>query len=143
MDVEIGKTGGSETPASVMSEYVAEHVTALMTLGGIESISATKYASGFGSRLHVTMVPFSFAPSRVKEQGIVIKDAIATILSVANITKVVMKPSEDDLEEMKATWEKAVKDAKDANGGSAQDFSGLSSYDSSVTKGDVEHTDRT
>lgn len=123
MDVEIGKSGAAETPASFMAEYVTEHITALMTLGGIESISATKYVCGFGSRLHVTMAPFADAPEEVRAQGVVIKDALATILSVANITRVVMKPSEEDLGRMRDTWEMAVKDARAANGGSAQDFS--------------------
>lgn len=130
MDVEIGKAGAAETPASFMAEYVTEHITALMTLGGIESISATRYICGFGSRLHVTMAPFADAPEEVKAQGIVIKDAIATILSVANISRVVMKPSEDDLEEMRSTWHQATNDAREANRGSAQDFSVGSGNDS-------------
>ena len=130
MDVEIGKAGAAETPASFMAEYVIEHISALMTLGGIESISATKYICGFGSRLHVTMAPFADAPEEVKAQGVIIKDALATILSVANITRVVMKPAEDDLNKMKATWEHAVMDAMAANAGSAQEFSARSGADS-------------
>lgn len=123
MDVEIGKAQGAETPASEMSEFVVEHVTALMTLGGIESISAVKYSCGFGSRLHVSISPFACAPESVTSQGIVIKDAIAQILSVANVTRVVIKPSEEDLNKMKGTWQEACRAARDANSGSGQDFS--------------------
>lgn len=123
MDVDIGKSGSSETPASEMVEYVVEHITALMTIGGIESISAVKYQCGFGSRLHVSMVPFAEAPETVKNQGIVIKDAIAQIMSVANVVRIVMKPSEDDLVSMRKTWRMSVDAAMSANAGSCQDFS--------------------
>lgn len=121
MEIEISKAGAAETPAATMTNYVTEHVTALMTLGGIESISARRYSSGFGTRLHVTMAPFSEAPEEVREQGIVIKDAISTILSIANVTRVVIKPDEKDMDAFKESWAKAVESARHANGESAQD----------------------
>ena len=124
MNVEMSKASGPETPASCMTEYVMEHVTALMTIGGIESISAQKYVCGFGSRLHVTIAPFAKAPERVKAQGVVIKDALAQIMSIANITRVVMKPSKADMGRMVKTWKSSVRDADAVNGGSRQDFSG-------------------
>lgn len=124
MNVEMSKASGPETPASCMAEYVMEHITALMTLGGIESISAQKYVCGFGSRLHVTIAPFADAPEQVKTQGVVIKDALATIMSIANITRVVMKPSKADVKKMRDVWKSSVKDAYSVNGGSGQDFSG-------------------
>ena len=123
MDVEIGKAIASETPASAMSEYVVEHVAALMTIGGIESIEAKKYVTGFGSRLHVSIAPFSDAPDEVTAQGVVMKDALAQVLSIANITRIVLKPSDNDLEDIKETWKISVHDAKTSNGGSGQDFS--------------------
>lgn len=126
MDVEMSKASGPETPASCMAEYVMEHITALMTLGGIESISAQKYVCGFGSRLHVTIAPFADAPEPVKAQGVVIKDALATVMSIANITRVVMKPSKADVKKMRDVWESSVKDADLVNGGSGQDFSNSS-----------------
>lgn len=126
MDIEMSKASGPETPASCMAEYVMEHVTALMTLGGIESISAQKYVCGFGSRLHVTIAPFAKAPDAVKSQGVVIKDALAQIMSVANITRVVMKPSKAEMKKMVDAWQAAVKDANAMNSGSGQDFSGSS-----------------
>ena len=126
MDIEMSKASGPETPASCMAEYVMEHVTALMTLGGIESISAQKYVCGFGSRLHVTIAPFAKAPDAVKSQGVVIKDALAQIMSVANITRVVMKPSKAEMKKMVDAWKSSVRDAKAVNGGSGQDFSGSS-----------------
>ena len=122
MDVEIGKSIDAATPASEMSEYVIEHITALMTIGGIESISAMKYQCGFGSRLHVSIAPFQDAPEAVRNQGIVIKDAIAQIMSIANVTRVVMKPSEEDMASMKKTWNDSVCAAREINAGSGQDF---------------------
>jgi len=126
MDIEMSKASGPETPASCMAEYVMEHVTALMTLGGIESISAQKYVCGFGSRLHVTIAPFAKAPDAVKSQGVIIKDALAQIMSVANITRVVMKPSKAEMKKMVDAWKSSVKDANAVNSGSGQDFSGSS-----------------
>ena len=123
MDVEISKADAAETPASCVTDYVMEHATALMALGGIESISARRYTCGFGSRLHVTIAPFSCAPEEVKSQGVVIKDAIATVLSIANITRVVTKPGDKDIAEMKKLWDVSVRAARAANGGSGQDFS--------------------
>lgn len=130
MDVEMSKASGPETPASCMSEYMMEHVTALMTIGGIESISAQKFTCGFGSRLHVTIAPFAKAPAKVKEQGVVIKDALAQIMSIANITRVVMKPSKADMKKMVEAWKSSVRDADSVNGGSGQDFSGSSESES-------------
>lgn len=121
MNVEIGKAYAGETPASCMQEYVTEHITALMTLGGIESISAVKYQCGFGSRLHVTIAPFADAPEDVRAQGVVIKDALAEIMSVANIMRIVMKPSDEDLASMRDAWTKSSEDARSLNAGSAQD----------------------
>lgn len=123
MDVEISRAPDAETPASCISSYVTEHVTALMSLGGIEAISSRKYECGFGSKLHVTISPFRYAPEEVRAQGVVIKDAIATILSVANITRVVMKPEEEDVAAMKKLWDDSVRTAMAANGASGQDSS--------------------
>lgn len=122
MNVEMSRANASETPASTMTNSMCEHVAALMVLGGIESIVLQKYASGFGSRVHVTIAPFSRAPEAVKTVGIVIKDAVAQILSVANITRLVLKPTEDEMINLMSTWKKSTEDALMANAGSGQDF---------------------
>ena len=126
MNIEMSKANAPETPASVMTDYITEHVSALMIMGGIESIVLQKYNSGFGSRLHVTIAPFANAPEAVKTVGIVIKDAVAQILSVANVTRLVLKPSEEEMSDVMSTWESATKDARITNSGSGQDFSGSS-----------------
>ena len=123
MNIEVGKALAPETPAGAMQDYIAEHVTALMTLGGIESISAQKYTCGFGSRLHVSIASFADAPEEIVAQGVVMKDAIAQILSVANITRIVMKLSDLEMNDVRETWKNAVEGAKQMNGGSGQDFS--------------------
>lgn len=121
MEVEMSKSQGSETPASCMAELVVEHAMALMSVFGIESISARRYSSGIGSRLHVSIAPFNDAPPEVRTQGIVAKDAIAQILSVANVTRVVMKPTDDDMKEMMSAWENASKEAAQRNGSYHED----------------------
>lgn len=123
MEVEVGKAASAETPASCMGEAFLKPVTDLMVFNGIEAISAEKYSCGFGSHLHVTMAPFSSAPKPVRNQGVLVKDALAKILSAANITRVVIKMDDEDLKQAKSNWDAAVGAANAANGGSGQDFS--------------------
>lgn len=127
MNIEMGRANAPETPASAMADYMCEHVTALMILGGIESIVLQKYNSGFGSRLHVTIAPFANAPQAVKTVGIVIKDAIAQILSATNVVRLVLKPTDEEMSEVASTWDRATRDARITNSGSGQDFSGYGS----------------
>ena len=121
MEVKIERSGGQETPASVMAEYMVERITALMVMSGIESISSQRYQCGAGSRLHVTIATFAGAPKEVTDQGVVIKDALAQIMSVANIVRIHMKPSEADLNSMKSTWAESSKKAKELNESRSQE----------------------
>jgi len=121
MNVEIGKAAAAETPASVIAGDMMEHIAAIMMLvGGIESISAQKYTCGFGSKLHVSIAPFAGVPKDIALQGVAIKDALAQILSVANITRVLAKPSDEEMKEVRKTWAESVQGARDVNGGSSQ-----------------------
>lgn len=122
MNLEINKAMAASTPSSCLGDYVAEHVAALMTLGAIEGISIQKHQSGMGSRLHVSITQFE-APNSVKMTGIIIKDALAQIMSVANIARILMTPEEEEMESMRKTWKESSEDAEAANGGSGQDFS--------------------
>ena len=124
MNVEISKAAAPETPASVMTEKMVEHITSIMMPCGIEGISATKYQCGFGSQLNVTISPFANVPRKVSEQGVIIKDALAQIMSVANVTRLIAKPSDADLKELRETWKESVKSAEELNGGSGQAFGG-------------------
>lgn len=129
MNVKMDKAMVPETPASCMTEYVMEHITALMTIGGIESISAQKYVCGFGEKLHVTIAPFANAPKKIRDQGVIIKDAIAQIMSVANVSRVLIEPSDEDMKSISEMWKSSVRGADSLNKGSGQDFSGDSSGD--------------
>ena len=122
MNLEISRASAPENPASTMANYMCEHVSALMVMGGIESIVSQKYQSGFGSRLHVVIAPFSKAPEHVRSIGIIVKDAIAQILSVANVTRLVLKPSPEEMMDIVSTWEKSSQNAFLKNSGSGQDF---------------------
>jgi len=115
MDTNIGMAQGfAPTPASAMREYMMEHVTALMVMGGIESISVLRYESGFGSRLHVTVAPFADAPREIISQGIIIKDAIAQIMSISNITRITLGLSGDEMSGTLAMWRRSIEAAKAA-----------------------------
>lgn len=131
MNVEISKAAASETPASVMTEQMVEHIMSIMMLCGIEGISATKYQCGFGSQLNVTISLFANVPEKVSEQGVIIKDALAQIMSVANVTRLLAKPSDEDLKELRDTWKESAKRADDLNGGSGQEFGGSGTHDGS------------
>lgn len=124
MNVEISKAAAPETPASVMIEQMVEHIMSIMMLCGIEGISATKYQCGFGSQLNVTISPFANVPEKVSAQGVIIKDALAQIMSVANVTRIIAKPSDSDLKELRETWKESAKNAETLNGGSGQAFGG-------------------
>ena len=108
MEVEVKKASAAETPASRMADFLAEHITAIMTLGGMESIGAQRYTCGFGTRLHVSFSPFEGVPDEIVRQGIVIKDAIAQVMSIANIVQITMKPSEEDMRQMKDMWNRSL-----------------------------------
>lgn len=123
MNLEIGKASARETPASVMSEYVIEHATALMTMCGIESISSQRYSSGFGTRLHVSIAPFANAPKEIVDQGVIMKDAIGEILAVANVARIVIKPSDDEMNGIRESWRQAVETANLRNENSGHDTS--------------------
>jgi hypothetical protein len=104
MKVDYDKMEGAETPASLMRNYVLEHVSALMIMGGIETISFKKYEIGGGSRIHTSVSFFKGAPDEIVTQGVVLKDALAQILSVANISRAVLRLSEEDLQGMRNFW---------------------------------------
>ena len=97
MKADYDKMDGDETPASSMKNYVLEHLSALMIIGGIETISLKKDEIGGGSRIHTSVSFFKGVQDEIVTQGVVIKDALAQILSVANISRVVLRPSEEDL----------------------------------------------
>ncbi len=120
MEVEIGRVNAGTTPVSVVAQYVTKRIAELMTVTGIESISAQKYECGFGSRLHVTMSAFQSAPKEISYQGVVIKDALAQILSIANVARLQLKPSEEDRKDMEAMW-KDMTGAANLDAGQAGD----------------------
>lgn len=122
MNAEVNYAASPVTPAFIVGQEFIEPITTLMSYCGIEAISADKYNCGYGSKLHVTISAFSGAPQKIVDQGIVVKDALAQLLAVANINRLVIKPSEMDLEGLRSGWRKYVHDASVANRGSGQDF---------------------
>ena len=132
MEVEIGRVNAGVTPASVVAQYVAKRVAELMSVTGIESISAHKYECGFGSRLHVTVSAFQSAPKEISDQGIVIKDALAQILSIANVARLQLKPFEEDRREMEAMWKDMTGATASSVYGTPEDLDGGQAGDSEV-----------
>lgn len=101
------------TPAESMTDYLVDHINAIMICCGIQSIETRKYTSGFGSRLHVTMTPFPDAPSEIVTQGLVVKDAIAQLLAVVNLSKQSLSDfKEDEMANIHAMWSQGVEASK-------------------------------
>ena len=138
MNIEAAPVGGGETIASLKGEDYIKCITDLMTYSGIESISVQKFTCGFGSRLHVSIAPFANIPDILSRQGIVVKDALGTLLSVANIARIVMKPSDEELTAMHKLWDDFAKEAELANSGSAQIIDGSPSSDNGASSPNTE-----
>jgi len=134
MNAELGKTNeaATHTPASEMGLDYIKQVTNLMTFCGIESISAQRYVCGAGSRLHVSIAPFSGIPEDIAASGIIVKDAIATLLSIANISRVLLKPSDEELMGLHQMWDQFSSAANQANSMSNSEEEGSSNITSEV-----------
>lgn len=101
------------TPAEDMTDYLVDKIDAIMICCGIKEIVAQKYTCGFGSRLHVTMTPFEDAPPEIVKQGLVVKDAIAQLLSVINLSKISLSNfSTEEMSNIHAMWATAIEATK-------------------------------
>ena len=118
MNVEISKAKALETPASVRTSKYVEEISGLMLGGGINAISYTKYQAGFGSRLHVSVSQFADAPEDIKKQGVVIKDALAELMAIANLTRIVLNLDDKELDGVKADWDASIREAANSNSSS-------------------------
>lgn len=121
MNLEIGAVQSKATTASTMAKDVAEHVAALMVFGGIETISSEIVTQGYATSMRTSIAHFTEAPQKIRDVGTFIKDDIARILSVANINRVIVKPTKAERIDMRKAWSNAVNDADTANGGSGAD----------------------
>lgn len=124
MNAEIRSIGARETFASVNKQQIAEHITSLMVMYGIEAISTQRYECGYGSRLHVMMSVFDSVPQRMSNQAIVVKDAIGQMMSSCNIQGIVAKPTKKEMKDMVDGWNASLKAADLANEGSGKDEAG-------------------
>jgi hypothetical protein len=101
------------TPAEDMTDYLVDKIDAIMICCGIKEIVAQKYTCGFGSRLHVTMTPFEDAPPEIVKQGLIVKDALAQLLAVVNLTKLGLSDfTTDEMDNIRAMWASAVEATK-------------------------------
>lgn len=121
MNLEIGAVHSKATTASVMAGSVAEHVAALMVFGGIETVSSEIVANGYATSMRTSIAYFTEAPQQIRNVGAFIKDDLARILAVANINRVIVKPTKAERIDMREGWSNAINDANTANGGSGAD----------------------
>ena len=118
MNVNIRKGQGTTTPASIDSEEMVAQIASLMLASGISDLVAQKYVSGMGSRLHVSISPFQGCPGEVVAQGIVIKDALAQILSTANIMGMSITLDQEETEAKRKEWRDVANKVRLMNEGS-------------------------
>lgn len=101
------------TPAEAMTDYLVDHINAIMISCGIKTLDIQKYTSGFGSRLHVTMTPFEDAPPEIVSQGLVVKDALAQIMAIVNLARQsVDNFTKEEMDNIHALWNKSVAASK-------------------------------
>ncbi len=120
MKVDINKVNGVSTPASTMTEYITDHIVAMMIVGGIEAISISRESSGFASVLNVETKSFSGAPREIVVQGVVIKDSLAQLMLLINVNKLTTHPDELEEEKMRKSWDTSVSNAKSGNSSQAK-----------------------
>ena len=126
MKVELSRIDSTPTPLSMMcEEYVEKYISGTMLLCGISGISLEWRRSGFGIAPYVKAMPFPDAPEEVVAQGLVAKDAIAQMLAVANIGRIIIGFEKDEEREAThATWKACVeacaKEKARRSGGSSQ-----------------------
>ena len=112
MNVEVKRANADKSPMSTMPDYVVESVSRLMVSCGIKSIECQRYTSGIGGKNLVSITPFEDAPQPVIVQALVIKEALADILSVANIVGLGINPTDEEAESIRAMWRAMVEDAE-------------------------------
>ena len=101
------------TPAEAMTDYLVDHINAIMISCGIKTLDIQKYTSGFGNRLHVTMTPFEDAPQEIVTQGLVVKDALAQIMAIVNLARQsVDNFTKEEMDNIHALWKKSVAASK-------------------------------
>lgn len=123
MNVSVSNVEGvPATPASVMGRDLMENVYSIMALNGIEAISLHRYSCGLGHKTHVIISHFPDAPAEIVNQGIVIKDAIAQMLAISNIWRVVITLTDED-NAVREYWAKSVEAVRTSAAGSGQDAS--------------------
>jgi hypothetical protein len=127
------------TPAEDMTDYLVDKIDAIMICCGIKEIVAQKYTCGFGSRLHVTMTPFEDAPPEIVRQGLVVKDAIAQLLSVINLSKLALSDfSAEEMSNIHAMWAAAIEAAKHPRNEALQPTAQVPQTESKADGGDIQ-----
>lgn len=109
MKVSIRKALAANTPASVMSDYSSDHISALMVQGGIKALEVSKYVSGFGSAISVNAEFFDDVPKAVKTLGYVRKDALGALMVSSNLIGITVSFEESELTRTRKSWENAAK----------------------------------
>lgn len=109
MNVSIRKALAANTPASVMSDYSSDHISALMVQSGIKALEVSKYVSGFGSAISVNAEFFDDVPKAVKTLGYVRKDALGALMVSSNLIGITVSFEEAELTRTRKSWENAAK----------------------------------
>lgn len=104
MKVNIGRAAVNGVKTSEMSEFFVTRLADMMAVMGMKSVTASRYSSGLGCRIISSMVPFDGVPNSVVQKGVIAKDAIGLLMSVANLTRIELRVDGDEYDRLRSAW---------------------------------------
>lgn len=91
--------------------FVMEHVSALMTMAGIKSLTMHRYEFGMGANALAAVEFFDGVPPEIMALGVVIKEALGQVLMSADIMKVSISLDDGELERISGMWVQPAQEA--------------------------------
>lgn len=113
MKVNIGHVVVNGVKTTDMSEFFVTKLADIMAVFGIKSIAVNRYSSGFGCKIISSMMPFDGVPNDVLQKGVISKDAIGQLMSVANLTRIELRVDGDEYGELRKVWESEIQKVPD------------------------------
>ena len=113
MKVNIGHVVVNGVKTTDMSEFFVTKLADIMAVFGIKSVAVNRYSSGFGCKVISSMMPFDGVPNDVLQKGVISKDAIGQLMSVANLTRIELRVDGDEYGELRKVWESEIQKVPD------------------------------
>jgi len=112
MKVRVGRAIGEHgTPAEARKVQYVTMITDLMAYNGLKSVSYRTAKMGVGMKLIVSSESFDDAPVGIRIQSLVVKDAIAALMSVANLSHVEISLDDEEYAAVREGWREDIENA--------------------------------